>query len=59
MQGPALLQEEKITKEEKYVDEIPIYSTPEPLGQFKLNLAESILGWVGFKFVQIKDDALF
>ena len=30
-------------------------SSPEPLGQFKPNLAQSILGWRGFKFVQIEE----
>ena len=29
-------------------------SSPEPLGQFQLNLAQSILGWRGFKFVHMK-----
>ena len=34
-------------------------SSPEPLGQFQPNLAQSILGWKGFKFVQMKGPALF
>ena len=34
-------------------------SSPEPLGQFQPKLAQSILGWRGFKFVQMKDPALF
>ena len=34
-------------------------SSPEPLGQFQPNLAQSILGWWGFKFVQIKGPSLF
>ena len=34
-------------------------SSPEPLGQFQPNLAQSILGWRGFKFVQMKGPALF
>ena len=34
-------------------------SSPEPLGQFQPNLAQSILGWRGFKFVQMKGAALF
>ena len=34
-------------------------SSPEPLGQFQPNLAQSILGWRGFKFVQMKGTALF
>ena len=34
-------------------------SSPEPLGQFQPNLAQSILGWMGFKFVQMKGSALF
>ena len=29
-------------------------SSPEPLSQFQPNLAQSILGWRGFKFVQMK-----
>ena len=33
-------------------------SSPEPLGQFQPNLAQSILRWRGFKFVQIKGPAL-
>ena len=34
-------------------------SSPEPLGQFQPNLAQSILRWRGFKFVQMKGPALF
>ena len=34
------------------------FSSPEPLGQFQPNLAQSILGWRGFKFVQMKGHAL-
>ena len=34
-------------------------SSPEPLGLFQPNLAQSILGWRGFKFVQMKGPALF
>ena len=34
-------------------------SSPEPLGQFQPNLAQSILGWRGFKFIQMKGPALF
>ena len=33
-------------------------SSPEPLGQFHPNLAQSIPGWKGFKFVQMKGHAL-
>ena len=33
-------------------------SSPEPLSQFQPNLAQSILGWRGFKFVQMKCPAL-
>ena len=29
-------------------------SSLEPLGNFQLNLAQSILGWRGFRFVQMK-----
>ena len=34
-------------------------SFPEPLGQFQPIVAQSILGWREFKFVQIKGHALF
>ena len=34
-------------------------SYPEPLDKFQPNLAQSILGWRGFKFVQMKDPTLF
>ena len=34
-------------------------SFPEPLGQFQLNLAQNILGWRKFKFVQMKGPTLF
>ena len=34
-------------------------SSPEPLGQFQPNLAQSILGWRGIKFVQMKAPAFF
>ena len=34
-------------------------SSQEPLGQFQPNLAQSILGWREFKFVQMKGPALF
>ena len=34
-------------------------SSPEPLGKFKPNLAQGILGWLGLKFVQMKVHALF
>ena len=34
-------------------------SSPEPLGQFQPNLAQNILGWRGFKFVQMKGHAIF
>ena len=33
-------------------------SSPEPLGQFQPNLAQSIPGWRGFKFVQMKGPTL-
>ena len=33
--------------------------SPEPLGQFKPNIAQSILGWSRFKFIQTKGPALF
>ena len=34
-------------------------SSPDPLGQFQPNLAQSILWWRGFKFVQMKGPAFF
>ena len=34
-------------------------SSQEPLGRFQPNLTQNILGWRGFKFVQMKDHALF
>ena len=34
-------------------------SSPEPLRQFQSNLAQSILGWRGFTFVQIEGPALY
>ena len=34
-------------------------SSPEPLGQFQPNLAQSVLGLRGFKFVQMKNPVLF
>ena len=34
-------------------------SSQEPWGQFQLNMAQSILGWRGFKFVKKKGPALF
>ena len=43
----------------KYIDEILKSSSPEPLGQFQPNKAESILGWRRFKFVQVKDPTHF
>ena len=33
--------------------------SPEPLGKFQPNLVQSILGWQGFKFVQMKGSALY
>ena len=33
-------------------------SSPEPLGQFQPNLAQSIPGWRGFKFVKMKGHTL-
>ena len=54
-----LFQGQIITKELKYIDEILKSSSPEPLGQFQLNLAQSILWWSRFKFVQMKGPVLF
>ena len=46
-------------KERKYIYEIKKSSPPDPLCQFQRNLAQSILGWMGFKFVEIKDHTSF
>lgn len=35
-----------------------VLTSSERLGQFQPNLAESIIGWRGFKFVQMKDHTL-
>ena len=59
MKGPALFKGEIIREQRKYIDKIKKSSSPEPLGQFQPNLAQSILGWRGFKFVQMKGPALF
>ena len=58
-EGLALLQAEIITKEQKYIHEINQSSSTEPLGHFQPNLAQSIVGWRGFKFVQMKGSPLF
>ena len=42
--GSALFQGEIIRKNRKYIDEIKKSSSPEPLGQFQPNLAQSIFG---------------
>ena len=34
-------------------------SSQKPLSQFQPNLAQSVLGWRGFRFVQIKGPSLF
>ena len=34
-------------------------SSPEPLGQFQPNLAQSILGWRRFKFLEMNGPAIF
>ena len=33
-------------------------SSPEPLSQFQLNMARCILGWRGFKFLQVKNHSI-
>ena len=35
------------------------FSSPEPLGQSQPNLAQNILGWRGFQYVQMKGHILF
>ena len=59
MKDPALFQGQIITKLWKYIDEILKSSYQEPLSHFQPNLSQSILGWRGFKFVQMNDPALF
>ena len=46
-------------KRKYYIDETYKSSYPEPLGLFQLSLAESILGWREFNFVQMKGYAIF
>ena len=46
MKGHALFQGEIFTK------------SPEPLGQFQPDLAQNILGWREFKFVQIRNHSI-
>ena len=41
------------------INEIWKTSSPEPLGQFHQNLAQTIFGWLGFSFIQIKGPTLF
>ena len=59
MKGPSFFQGDIITKWRKNIDEIKKSSSPGPLSQFQANLAQSILGWRGFNFFQIKVPALF
>ena len=49
-----LVQGKIITKKQKYIAKILKSSSQEPLGQFQPNLAKSILGWWGFKFIKIE-----
>ena len=60
MKGHALFKKEIITKKCKYIDGVlkKIFS-PEPIGQFQPNLAQSILGRWGLQFVQGKGHVLF
>ena len=52
MKGQVLFQIEIIKKNgEKAL--VKKFFSPEPLGQFQLNLAQSIIGWREFKFVLI------
>ena len=59
MKGSALFQGEIITKLRKYIDKFLKSSSPEPLSQFQPNLAQIILGWRGFKVVQMERPHLF
>ena len=51
--SPFFFQGEIIAKLRKYID-IFKKSSPERLGQCQPNLTQSILGWRGFEFVQMK-----
>ena len=42
---------EIIVKKWKYIDKIKISSSPQSLGRFQLYMAQSTLGWRGFKSV--------
>ena len=56
MKGKADFQGEIIKKYQKYIDEILKKNyTPESLGQFQPDLAQSILGCRGFKFCSNED----
>ena len=43
----------------KYIDKFLKTSSPEPLSQFQPHLAQNILGWRGFKFINMKVPAFF
>ena len=53
LKSPSFFQWEIITKLRKYIDKFR-KSSPEPLRQFQPNMAQIILGWREFKFVQMK-----
>ena len=58
MQGHGLLQGEIIAKMQNYIENISKSFSPDPLGQFQPNMAQSILGFRGFMFVQMTGHAL-
>ena len=56
---PILSQRVIITKLRKYINKFVKSSSPEPLVQFQPNLAQSSVGWTGFKFVHMMGYAPF
>ena len=59
MKDPTHFQGQVIMKKRKYIVKIKKSFSPEPLGQFQPNLAQSILELRQFKFVQMKGPVLF
>ena len=59
MKAPALFQKGDTKEIGKHIYKIKKSSSQEPLYQFQVNFAQSILGFREFKFVQMKGPALF
>ena len=59
MQGHALLQGEIISNSQIILKIFKKTSALEPLGKFQSNMAQSILGWWGFKFALMKSHIFF